>query len=493
MKKRIQLIIVVCSLAVMAGCDKILDVKSQSQITEQEYFKSEGDFDPYVNGIYIYLRGPAKTGPTNFTGMANNIVYGTERSEELINGTNSRLGQSWTQVITPTSGAVGNTDYNVWYKAIGNCNLLLSKIADFNFTNNDNKKRITAEALCIRAYTYFHMVRIIGDAVILNDAVTDENVPQLPRSKATDVMKQIFSALDQAISLFPVKTITSKYRFSYAAAQAMKADAKLWSAKVLGGGTTDLNDAIAALAEVEKTSGLALRSNFKDVTTVRANEEIIMAAYFNRDESSANYGVNALPFATAIAGATNIDSIPYTQTSSNGLAAYQISNQSKALFASNDKRIPFTYIIERQGTTLKKSWISKLPGNKYADDRVSDNDIIIYRLADIYLMEAEAYAAVGNTGTAITYLNKTRNRAGIGNYSGATDQLSVEKEILNERGRELFFENKRWFDLVRFHKGGTINVYNYVPNLIGKTTPLFWPLASTVLGNNNQLTQTDGY
>jgi hypothetical protein len=175
------------------------------------------------------------------------------------------------------------------------------------------------------------------------------------------------------------------------------------------------------------------------------------------------------------------------------LAAYQISNLSKSLFPSNDKRIPFTYIIERQGTTLKKSWITKLPGNKYADDRVSDNDIIIYRLAEIYLMEAEAYAALGNTATAITYLNKTRNRAGIGNYSGATDQLSVEKEILNERGRELFFENKRWFDLVRFHKGGTINVYNYVPNLIGKTTPLFWPLASTVLGNNSQLTQTDGY
>ena len=56
-----------------------------------------------------------------------------------------------------------------------------------------------------------------------------------------------------------------------------------------------------------------------------------------------------------------------------------------------------------------------------------------------------------------------------------------------------FFENKRWYDLVRFHKGGTIDVYNYVPQLIGKTTPLFWPLNTTVLANNKLLEQTTGY
>jgi len=69
----------------------------------------------------------------------------------------------------------------------------------------------------------------------------------------------------------------------------------------------------------------------------------------------------------------------------------------------------------------------------------------------------------------------------------------VEKEILNERGRELFFENKRWYDLVRFHKEGVIDVYTIVPNLVGKTTPLFWPLNSTVLANNGKLLQTSGY
>jgi starch-binding outer membrane protein, SusD/RagB family len=490
---KLLLIIIGCSLLLMTtSCDKLLEAKTDSSITDDDYFQNENDFDPYVVGIYMYLRGSAKIGPQNITGIANNITYGTERSEELVSALNSRFTQAWTHNLSPTSGAF---DYTNWYKAIGNCNLLLKKIQDFAFTNENNKKRMMAEACSLRAYIYFSLIRIIGDAPLMLEAINNGNdtIPQLPRSKATDVMKQIIADLDQAIALFPEKTIPSKYRFSYASAQALKADAKLWSAKVLGGGSSDFNDAIAALAEVEKTAGLSLRTDFREVTTTRANTEVVLATYFNRDESSSNYALNALPYLTGITGATNLDSLPYCNTTSNGQGAYQISAKSKALFPGGDKRIPFTWVTERKDTTLKISWITKLPGNKYTDDRVSDNDIIVYRLGEIYLMEAEAYAGINNTTKAIEYLNKTRNRAGIGDYAGGADKTSVEKEILTERGRELFFENKRWFDLVRFHKGGTINVYTYVPNLVGKTTPLFWPLAANVMANNGQLLQTDGY
>jgi hypothetical protein len=119
--------------------------------------------------------------------------------------------------------------------------------------------------------------------------------------------------------------------------------------------------------------------------------------------------------------------------------------------------------------------------------------VIIYRWADMLLLRAEARAALGNSAACVQDLNLIRARAGNPNYAGPTDKLSLEREVLNERGRELFFENKRWFDLVRFHSGGTINVYTFVPNLVGKTTPLFWPLNATVLANNTKLKQTTGY
>ena len=473
-------------LLMTSGCKKILEVTPQSSITEETYFKNEGDFEPYVTGIYTFMRS-----------FANNITHGTERSEELVAAQNSRFGVAWTQIITPSSGAI---NYNDWYRAIGHCNLLLERIKDFPFSSEDTKKRIVAETYALRAYFYFSLARIVGDAPLMLEAITDENVPLLPRSPAADVLKQVQSDLDAALASFKsmtnfaVNNYPSRYRFAYASAQTLKADAKLWSAKVLTGGNADLNDAITALNEVE-LSGRTLNADFKNATTIRAasNPETILAAFYLRDETGANYGLNALPFLTGIQGALNLDSLPYVQTTVNGQGAYQISPKSRALFTSPDKRIPFTWVTERQASGPKISWITKLPGTKYADDRVSDNDIIIYRLADVFLMKAEAYAALNNTTQAIEYLNKVRVRAGTGNYTGATDKATVEKEILDERGREFFFENKRWYDLVRFHKGGTINVYTYVPNLVGKTTPLYWPLNTTVLANNSQVQQTTGY
>jgi starch-binding outer membrane protein, SusD/RagB family len=481
--KRSFIYVAALTTLLTAGCSDLLDVKPQSSITEQVYFQSEGDFNPYVTGIYTYMRT-----------LNDNIIYGTERSEELIPAANARFTTAWSHVLNPTTGAL---DYAGWYQAIGHCNLLLDKIESFPFSNEATKNRLKAETYSLRAYFYFHLTRIIGDAPLMLQSITTSDVPQLARSSSADVLKQIFSDLDQAIALFPDQSfVNGKYRFSYPAAQALKAEAKLWSAKVVGGGDADFNDAIAAASEVEK-AGLALQANFGDVTTKRANSEIILSAYYNRDESggNSNYGVNALPYLAGITGASNLADLPYCLTTVNGQGAYQISVPSRALFNADpaDKRIASTFVIEMQGTTAKVAWIDKYPGNKYPDDRVSDNDIIIFRLADIYLMKAEAYAGLGNTALAIEQLNKVRQRAGTGDYIGATDKGTVEMEILNERGREFFFENKRWYDLVRFHSAGTIDVYNYVPNLKGKTTPLFWPLAAKVLATNPLIEQTQGY
>lgn len=480
--------VIIIAATFFSGCKKILEVTPQSRITEEVFFQSEGDFEPNVVGIYTIMRS-----------LANNVTYGTERSEELVSALNSRFTVAWSHTLSPSSGAI---NYAEWYRGIGHCNLLLLKINDFSFSSNpDLKKKIVAETYCLRAYFFYHLLRVIGDAPLMLEAVVDENVPLLARSKAADVMKQIKSDLNAAIdqftsmSQFSKTSYPSKYRFSYGSAQAMKADACLWSAKVLGGGDADFQEAITALNEVMLT-GLSLNADFKNVTGIRAssNSEVLLAAYFQRDETGGNYGVNALPYLPGITGATNLDQIPYCLSSGNGQGAYQISPLSKSLFTNTaDKRIPSTWVVEMQPSGPKVSWITKYPGTKYTDDRVSDNDLIMYRLADVLLMRAEAYAGVNDVTSAKTDLDAVRLRAGIGEYSGTLDKPSIEREILNERGREFFFENKRWFDLVRFHKGGTINVYQYVPNLSGKTTPLFWPLNTTVFANNPNISQTDGY
>lgn len=480
---------VVMSVSILSACKSILEVDPQSTITDQVFFRNEGDFEPNVIGIYSVLRS-----------LVNNVTYGTERSEELISATNSRFGVAWSHTLSPSSGAV---NYSEWYRGIGHCNLLLAKIGEFPFSSNpDLKKKIVAETHALRAFFYFHLVRVFGDVPLMLEPVVDENVPLLPRSPATEVMRQIQLDLDAAIENFKAMTTfsktsyPSKYRFAYGSVLAMKADALLWSAKVLGGENADLEKAVETITEIE-TTGLILNSNFLDVTGVRAasNKEVLMAAYYHRDEVPAgNYAKNALPFKDVLTGALNFEQIPYVLNSGNGQGAYQISPLSKSLFTNTaDKRIPGTWIVEMHATGPKLSWITKYPGTKYADDRIPDNDLILYRLADVYLMKAEAYAGLSDIPNSVKYLNMVRARAEIGDYAGSMVKADVEKEILNERGRELFFENKRWFDLVRFHIAGTIDVYGYVPNLAGKSTPLFWPVNTTVLANNPNIEQTDGY
>lgn len=490
MKRILSNILTVLLVAIMlAGCTSLLEVEPQSSITEQVFFKNESDFDPNVVGIYTVLRS-----------LVNNNTYGMERSEELISGSNSRFTVAWSHTLSPSSGAL---NYAEWYRGIGHCNLLLEKIKDFSFASNpDLKKKIVAETYALRAFFYFHLTRVIGDAPIMLQAITNENVPLLSRAPAADVMKQVLADLDAALAEFTAMdqfsktSYPSKYRFAYGSVLALKADALLWNAKVTGGGEGSLQQAVTAITEIENT-GLSLNADFASVTGVRAgtNKEVLMAAYYQRDETpGGNYSKNALPFLSIVQGATNLDKIPYAVSSGNGQGAYQISPLSKSLFSNAaDKRIPYTWVVEMQASGPKVSWITKYPGTKYSDDRIPDNDLVLYRMADVFLMKAEAYAGLNDLTNSVKYLDTVRARAGTGKYAGAATKPAIEREILDERGRELYFENKRWFDLVRFHKGGTIDVYTYVPNLAGKTTPLFWPLNTTVFANNANILQTDGY
>lgn len=490
MKKwTIRIWTVFLATGIFTGCKAILEVEPQSNITDEVFFRSEGDFEPYVAGIYTVIRS-----------LANNVTYGTERGEELIAANNNRFSVAYMHTLSPASGAL---NYAEWYRGIGHVNLLLEKIQPFPFASNpDVKKRIQAEAYAQRAWFFFHLTRVIGDAPLMLQAVVNDDVPLLPRSSAADVMTQILADADMALELyksmsaFSKTSYPSKYRFSYGSVLALKADALLWKAKVLGGEQPDFEMAVETITEIEAT-GVRLNENFKDAATVRAanNPEVLMAAYFQRDETpGGNYAKNALPFESILGSAINLNELPWVKSSGNGQGAYQISPLSRALFSNTeDKRIPHTWVVEMTNTGPSFAWINKYPGNVYFDDRISDNDVIIYRLADILLLKAEAHAGLNQGSLAKAALDKVRLRAGTGEYTGALDKLSLEKEILNERGRELFFENKRWWDLVRFHKGGTLDIYQYIPNLAGKTTPLFWPLNTTVLANNPKIEQTEGY
>lgn len=271
----------------------------------------------------------------------------------------------------------------------------------------------------------------------------------------------------------------------------------MWKAKVLGGGKQDLEAAIKMIDNVE-ASGVHLLSDYKSVfaNDNKKNAEIIFSFYMERYETgNLSIATNTTSRTDNLSMAANLSEAATSPNQSRHV--YAPSDKLRAMYQKNegDVRLNVAMIdlVDKEGNLILTQ-TNKFRGKEYTDDRYFDDDLIAYRWADLLLLRAEAYAALDNTPKAIIDLDEVRNRAGLQGYDGPTDKVSVEKEICDERLRELFLEQKRWYDLVRFHFGGTINIYNEVPNLNGKENyPLYLPINYNDMVLNEHLVQTDGY
>lgn len=478
-------IITVCAflgcLLGSAGCEKILEVEPVSEITSASYWKAEGDVLGYMTGIYA-----------DFRGLMNTTLYLEDRGDSFVPGLEGPASEAWKQNLNQNNAP----NWVNFYNLVHHCNLLLKYGEGITFSSQAKKDRVLAEAHFIRAYVYFTLMRAYGDVPLVL-APTESDQPSLPaRAPAADVMQQVLSDVEKAISLFPENGFLNKSRASKPAAYALKADALLWKNKVLAGTDQDLEDAIAAIDLA--TPGLSLVSLPQIFATDnRNNAEVIFSIRFLRDERSDQYGSRLKPRDIFVSNAVNKDQIPFSKNGARSV--YNPSPKLQELYSQhpNDKRAQ-EFIIRAADAANQTIGIfdNKFRGTLDPLDatiRYFDNDLIVYRLADLLLLKAEALAALNRVPEAVTELNKVRNRAGTGDYTGAQDQLAVEKEILDERFRELYLELKRWPDLVRFHFGGTIDIYQEVPNLAGTQVPLFFPIPRAQMDLNPNLEQTQGY
>lgn len=472
-------LLILVTVMLFSGCTKTLELSPTSSITSANYWKTEGDVLGYMTGIY-----------SKFRSTMNTTYYLEDRGDSFDPGLHQGMTTAWTQNLTENSAP----NWVNFYNLIHHCNLLLKYAEPITFSNQDAKNRVMAEAYFIRAYTYFYLLRTWGDVPLVLEPTESDNQPLLARSAAKEVMTQVLSDVQKALTLFPEADYVNKSRASAPAANTLMADALIWKAKVLDGGTAELTAAVNALDKVIPT--VSLMADFSDIysTKHRNNSEVILSIFVQKDEYSHSYGYYLKPNGSLVNDAINKDQIPWAESAAR--SQYAPSASLEAAFDVNaaDKRKDASIIKGvRSDGSIVGVFDNKLKGTMYPDGRIFDCDIIIYRLGGILLLKAEALAALNKTTAALTPLNKVRNRAGTGDYLGATDKRTLEKEILQERFRELYAELKRWPDLVRFHKEGVINLYQMVPQLKGKTVPLFFPISRAMHSLNPQLNQTLGY
>lgn len=460
----------------------LLDVENPSSIYGSGYWKTKGEVSSYLTGTY-----------TSFRSCCNSLEHFEARSDVFIGGLEGSGSNQWAQNLTALNGI----SWGSWYTVIQHCNMILANIDKVSYTDQNEKNDILGQVYTLRAYMYFSLIRLYGDVPLELEATQSSNKPMLERSPKDKVMERILLDIDTAIGLFPEDWSSSKSLASKKAAYALKADALLWKAKVLDGTDDDLEDVIeyADLA----AAGTVLEPEFADIYNTRNGQEVIWSIHFGYPEISGQYSHFLTLRDQFVKTAVNMEDVPYAI--SGARSSYAPSPEIRALFDvyPGDVRKANAYIeaVDKDGTVLGVSQ-NKMVGTKTETNRIYDNDIVLYRTAEMIMFKAEALAALDRIPEAIVELNKVRNRAKIGDYSGPEDRQSVELEILDERAREFWLENKRWPDLLRFHYEGVIDVYDVVPNLkeretVGIIVPLYYAIPLNEMSLNHNLEQTEGY
>ena len=410
---------VVCTLLIIAslsGCKKFLDQKPLNSLTKDEFFKTEADANSAITGVYNSLQ---------------------QSNEQFF-----RWGEMRGDLITPNnaSDAVflqqfdNNSTLANWsepYKLIANANIVIEKVPsipaiDKNFTVEESKK-VVAEALFLRSLAYFYLVRTFKEVPLVLQAPTSDAVNfLLPKASADSILNQIEKDLAIAEADIPVsypRALDMRGRVTKGAVNALQTDVFLWRAKY---------------AEAAASSKKVV-DNTTDYQLVPADDWFNIFARKNTSESifelQYDYQLQELGKMKVISDAYILNN-----------TLYDVYTQENDLV----RGLNATY-WENNG---RKFWkYAGLTRDQQAR-ALDDANFIIYRLADVMLLRAEALAHLGATekNEAALLINTVRKRAGLDSLDFINETTPVDvfvQIILKERAMELAMEGKRWFDLVR--------------------------------------------
>lgn len=359
------------------------------------------------------------------------------------------------------------------YQGIFRANVLLQKLPDVPMDEN-LKRRYTAETKFLRAYFYFDLVRFFENIPLSTEPITGDQIYTIEQAAPADVFAQIETDLTEAIADLPpsVPVETEGGRATKGAAHALLGKVYLWQDK--------FTEAAAQFAEVNGTPGQTsqfgyrLLDNFGDLWNHdnKHNTESVFSVNHTGEANWGDWGC----ISCAEGNWLNIMVNPRGYNRQNPAApnynsgwSFNPVTESLEAFMQGDPRYAFTIAnvqaLEDDGlVTYEKGYMNtgffleKFTslveerhgggGNMEGNFRQNMYDI---RLADTYLLEAEALVRGGGNATrAQALLDAVRDRVGLGSVPATLDAIK------NERRMELAGEGHRWFDLVRWGDAATV-------------------------------------
>jgi starch-binding outer membrane protein, SusD/RagB family len=370
--------------------------------------------------------------------------------------------------------------YNYIYQA----NAIIQGLQKYSGVSAAAKQQLTGESKFIRAFWHFYLTNIYGDVPLVTS--TDYTVnAKISRTPKAQVFQQIINDLKDAQNELNINYVdasdttiaTDRVRPTKWAATALLARAYLYTGDYA-------NAEVQATSVINNTELYNLVPNLDSVFLANSPEAIWQLA-------------TPVPFSNA-ATPDGYGYILIAQPGTSGANSAAISPQLMKSFEVNDNRL--THWIGAYITSSPPIDTFYYPFKyKVYDSTVVTEYVMVLRLAEQYLIRAEARARQGNlTGaaSAATDLDTIRRRAGLLNTTAVT-QTDLLSAILHERQVELFTEwGHRWFDLIRTNNANAVMGVGGVTSYKGGTWNSNWqlyPIPQTERSADPNLTQNPGY
>lgn len=459
------------------SCEDFLTEEVRGQQNLDTYFQSAEEAEAFITGCYQAI---------TFGGWwnINTVWLLSEMCSD--DGWMGNTSQSQSDYISlahyqgtgQSNGAISNF-WQYRYKGILRCNIAVERISQADFSDEEMKNRLVAEARFLRGYFYFELVKNFGGVPLITGFLLPEEIQGITRASAEDVYKFIEDDLKAAADVLPQRSqyaATDMGRATRGAALGLLGKVYLYQSK--------WQEAHDVLKTVIDEGEYKLLDNFGDVWDVDHNnsEESLFEVQYMYDGTYALGGS-----LTVITGARSGpgDGWSWGQPTANLEQAYIDAGDTERLrwtiiktgcteiagennfdkFVENNTKIanykdyiekygwdPECYIIDpsqhKSARIVRKYFvpIEKRPEVYNIDKIPLDHRILRY--ADVLLMYAEACNELGEDGTARTYLNEVRNRVKLPAVTSSGNEL--RKAIRLERRLELAWEQNRIYDIRRW-------------------------------------------
>ncbi len=475
------------------GCDGFLTETNKSSITQDNYYKTPEQAESAINGLYPTLRF--------FTSSAG---YGENQwvSLELLVGHAMTNGQSDRnrQFIAHTAGSEHPAFRDFWnnlYYGISNANVAIANIPKIDM-DEARKNRLLGQAYFLRAFYYYHLVRLYGDVPLITEPVNASSPELYPdRDPAEAVYDLIVSDLKTAEQSGLPNTDASG-RVSLGAVKSLLASVYL----TMAGHPLNKGEEYYRLAaeKAEEVIDSGWYTLFDDYAYLHDRAHKNQGEFIFQVQYQAGISTHAI---TQLITPENEGITPF----GDEYGSLRPINEFVASYENGDKRTEeqqfyFSKYELEDGTVkefgewaLYKYWLDEAAGHN--GDQQDDQNWTLLRLPEVMLIYAEASNEVsGPTQKAYDQINAIRERANLDPLSGLTKE-QFREAVWRERYHELAYENKAYFDIQRTRKAYDLENNRFV-DVVGFTNAqgttwtekyLLWAIPDSERQTNPNLTQ----